>query len=423
MSVTEEAAVGGGRANLGRVGAVKALIAVEQGAHVEDALADMLPPEGQDRALGWNIAFGVLRHRGQIDAALRPWLRQPIESLDEAVRATLRAGVYERIAMRTPVHASVDQGVEIVRALGMGKASGLVNAVLRRAEAAQDLSRSDALDHPAWLVARWDARYGKEATEAWCLANGQPPPLFVVARDDVDALSAELTAAGFGNEAVEIQGEPVFNVLRMEGRVGRVEELPGWTDGKLWIQDAASAWMCDLVPESAKTVLDACAAPGGKTMRLAARGAVVTACDQSASRLKHVVTSAERLKVAIKIYTHDWMEGPHRGLGNFDCVLVDAPCTGLGTVRRRPEIRWRRAPMDPMKAAVRQRAILENVWDHVNIGGHLVYVVCSAEPEEGPAVVKEFLAKHPEFSLELERGTAPPENGEDAFYGARMVRR
>lgn len=408
-------------ANPGRVAAATALVAVDRGAHVEEALPPLLPDAPHDRALAWHLALGVLRRRASVDAALRPHLRQPLDDLDAEVRAALRVGAYELLHARTPRHAAVDQAVEVARALWAGRASGLVNAVLRRAELPADLSRADALDHPAWLVARWDARYGEDATTAWCEANQEPPPLCLATAGDVDDLLDALKASGVEAAPATAGGAVVDGVVRLEGPVGRVELLPGFEQGNWWVQDAASAWMADLVPGDARSVLDACAAPGGKTFRLAAAGREVIAVDVSDNRLRRLDDGLRRLGLRARVVGHDWTAGPHRELGTFDAVLLDAPCTALGTVRRHPEIRWRRGPFDPSNAARTQAAMIRSAAAHVRPGGALVYVVCSPEPEEGPEVVDAFLAEHPGWTLDVVRTTAPPQAGEDAFWGARLI--
>jgi 16S rRNA (cytosine967-C5)-methyltransferase len=169
-------------------------------------------------------------------------------------------------------------------------------------------------------------------------------------------------------------------------------------------------------------VLDACAAPGGKAFRLASAGAEVFAVDRSAERLALARESAARLGLGITFATHDWEAGPMRGGAAYDAVLVDAPCTALGTLRRHPEVKWRRQLVDVLTQPTRQRVILEAAAAHVAAGGALVYAVCSPEPEEGPAVARAFAAAHPEFTLAEELSTAPPTEGEDAFYAARLVR-
>lgn len=390
-------------ANAGRVAAARALIAVEEGEHVEDALA-RLAPGGGDRSLAWFLALGVLRRRSEVDGALRPFLRQPLTSLDPEVRAALRVGTFEVLFARTAAHAAVHQGVELAKALGAARARGLVNAVLRKVRPADDLSRAESLDHPAWIVARWDARYGEEATTAWCRRNNEPAALFLVGEAE--------------GEPVRLKGELLPGVVRVGG--GDVTRMEGFAEGRFWVQDPASVAVADLVGE-AREVLDACAAPGGKSFRLASRGARVVAVDLDPVRLELVEQSAGRLGLDLDLRIHDWLEGP-LSEERFDAVLVDAPCTALGLLRRHPDIRWRRQLVDVLAAPRRQQVILENAAVHVAPGGVLVYAVCSPEPEEGRGVVEAFLAEHADFALETTLQTAPPEGDEDAFQAFRMRR-
>jgi 16S rRNA (cytosine967-C5)-methyltransferase len=401
-------------------------MATETGAHLDEALAVHAPPPGPDRDLAWFLAYGVMRRRGHLDAALRTVLTQPLAALDPPVRAALRIGTMELLFARTRPHAVVHQAVEVVRALGAGRAHGLVNAVLRRVALPSHLSEPDRLDHPAWLVARWKERYGAQQTASWCEANAEPPPLFVVAKDE----SATLPV---GAEPASWHGQPVPGVYRVAaaGSSGAVPSWAGFGEGSWWVQDLASVMVADLVPVGG-TVLDACAAPGGKAFRLASRGANVLAVDREEARLVKVREGAQRLALPVESRRHDWTQGPLNDLGSkdatpsgrplFDAVLVDAPCTGLGTVRRHPEIRWRRTEPDLYGAAALQGRILDAVAHHVRPGGALIYAVCSPEPEEGEQVVDRFLARHPGFDRDTVLTTAPPEQGEDAHFAARLRR-
>lgn len=400
-----------------RVAAVRALLDVEGGpAHLEDALERALPPgrgANPDRELAWFLAYGVQRRRSHVDAAIRAHVTRPLADLDPAVLATLRVGAFEALFARTRPHAVVHQAVEVAKAVGAGRAHGLVNAVLRKVRPV-DLTRSERLDHPAWLVDRWDARHGAAATEAWCLANGEVPPLFLVGLP-----GAEPPADGVPATA---GGVPVPDVWRLPAQ--DPARRPDFD--RFWVQDAAAVAVADLVgPVEGARVLDACAAPGGKTLRLLSRGAAaVLAADRDLGRLRRVAEAVERRgwSERVTVRTVDWTAPPEDLGPPFDAVLVDAPCSGLGTVRRHPEIRWRRVEGDLARAAGLQSTIVRAAARRVRPGGVLVYGVCSAEPEEGPAVVEGFLAAHPEFRLDRTLSTAPPVDGEDAHFGARLVR-
>ncbi len=423
ISMTTAGADGGhvARANRGRVAAVQALVQAERGAHVDEILQDLAPEYGRDRALSWFLALGVLRRRSHVDASLRPHLHQPLASLDPEVRATLRVGTFERLFADTPPHAAVSQAVEVIKAVGRPRASGLINAVVRRVGMPRDLGLAESLDHPAWLVDRWIYRYGEEATRAWCLANNTNPPLFATVRHE-DVVST-LRRAELVVEPVEIRGRTVPGCVHISGHRGPVTALPGFLEGSLIIQDAAAAAVSDLVGDArGARVLDACAAPGGKSFRLAMGGAEVLAVDRSEDRLRLLHETGERLGLSLPARVHDWTQGPLEGVQPFDAVLVDAPCTALGTSRRNPEVRWRRQLVDVLAMPAIQGAILQAAATHVRPGGALVYAVCSPEPEEGEGVVRGFLHEHPGFSQEDELLTAPPSVGEDAFFAVRLRR-
>lgn len=415
---------GRGRVSPARVAAARALIEVDRGAHVEDVLGKA-NLDGRERAHAWFLALGTLRHRASVDAALRPLLRQPLGGLDAEVRAVLRLGCFEKIHGRAGDHAVVNESVEVIKGIGAARASGLVNAVLRRVRPV-DLGDDEALEHPSWLLARWRERYGAEATEAWAWANNVPAPLSIVAREGADLLAARLVEAGLTAEPVSVAGRLLSGVLRVGELEGSVTQLPGFDEGAFWVQDPAAVAVADLALEGlaeGARVLDACAAPGGKTARLLVGGADVTAVDAKGARLQRMREGLQRLTLTATLRHHDWTEGPLPDAGEpFDVVLVDAPCTGLGTVRRHPEIRWRRQLVDLFQMAELQARVLAGAAQHVRPGGRLVYAVCSPEPEEGVEVIQAFLASHPDFSRVHELSTAPPQDHEDAHYAAVLQR-
>ena len=220
----------------------------------------------------------------------------------------------------------------------------------------------------------------------------------------------------------ERAGRAIPGLLRVLNDGGAISELPGYNEGRFWVQDLSAVLMADLVEaHDGMTVLDACAAPGGKSFRLRSAGAVVTAVDNAKERLERLADNSARLGLVCATRQHDWSGGPLDKNEAFDAVLVDAPCTGLGVVGRKPEIRWRRTQADVQAASIRQQEILKYASSHVRPGGKLVYTVCSPEPEEGQEVVDAFIAAHPRFKLETSLSTAPPTQGEDAHYGVRMV--
>lgn len=410
------------RVNPGRIAAVRSLLDIEKGRFADDALSPYLPKGPQDRGLARHLCYGVLRRRGEVDGALRIVLKQPLHALEAPVRAILRVGAFEKVFSRTSDHAVVHQTVELCRSLKAGRAKGLVNAVMRRVTANPSLTRSERLNHPEWLIERWEERYGTRVTEGWCQENNEPPALFIVGNRNFEPDS--LRSAGREVKDVQVDGQLLEGVWRISGQSGLVSDLPGFDTGQFWVQDAAAVQMADLLSDvDGKRVLDACAAPGGKSFRLSSRGARVLCTDVSSTRLKRLNESSRRLGFQLETAVHDWETGIYEVGEEFDAVLVDAPCTGLGVIRRRPEIRWRRQEADLIGSAERQEKILSHCAARVRTGGDLVYTVCSPEPEEGSDRIGRFLAVHPEFSLEHTIETAPPAGGEDAHFGALLKRK
>lgn len=340
-----------------RLAAAKALLSVEEGNRLE--------VEGP---LARHLCLGVLRRRGELDALMAKAGR-PAWKLDRAVRIAIRIGLFELKQSRTPDHAAVDQAVQLTRKLGSGRASGYVNAVLRKCSDL-DWPADPLLNHPEWVVGRWKERLGLERTRALCAALDEPAPL------------------GLVGDTTGIQTRP----SGVEGCVladdaGSVMALPGYEEGRWWVMDPASVAVADLVPAEGR-VLDACAAPGGKTLRLLQRGAEVVAVDRNENRLERLKVNLDRCKQQVELRSVNWLKSDGEELGLFDSVLVDAPCTGLGTTRRHPEIRWSRLETDPLAMSLRQEAILEACASRVRPGGHLVYAVCSPTLEEGPTVAR-----------------------------------
>lgn len=383
-----------------RVAAARTLLGVEGGAHADELLAQLAPSDPRDRALAWHLALGVLRRQGTLDRALKPHLKRPLDRLDAPVRVVLRLGVFERWFARTRDHAAVSQAVELTRLLGAGRASGFVNAVLRKIPT--EVPPLDPFDDlPPWLAERL------RAWPDWVARLHEPSPVCGV------WTHPDQPVPGVADGPACAAGEPVPGAFRLLPGEGSIDARPGFEAGAFWIMDPASAAVADLLHHALpapSTVLDACAAPGGKALRLAAHGHTVTAVDLEPSRLARIHENTARTGLSVDTTAHDWESGP-ASLGQFQGVLVDAPCSAIGVIRRHPEIRWRRSPADPASMAVRQRTILRNAAQHVAPGGVLVYAVCSPLPEEGLAVAESLSG----FTIERHWSTAPPSDDEDAF--------
>ncbi|HEY8489209.1 MAG TPA: 16S rRNA (cytosine(967)-C(5))-methyltransferase RsmB [Thermaerobacter sp.] len=403
---------GHGRPRDGREAAFLALLAAETGpVYVDQALARLLdraalPP--RERALATELAYGVARRQGTLDWALGRWARRPAPRLDPPVRVALRLGAYQLWHLdRIPAHAAVDQSVELVRRHGPGYAAGFVNAVLRQAArhgfphgaipaAEEDLAEHLALTHahPRWLVERWLRRLGPEETRQLLEANNRVPPLSARVnrlRADPQALAGSLAAAGVPVEP----GRFLPEALRLGHGVSPAE-LAAFQQGALTWQDESSMLAVHVLdPQPGELVLDVAAAPGGKATHIAERmgdrGRVV-ACDVDPGRLEKVRAAARRLGLeAVEPLALDGRRLPERFAGQADRVLADVPCSGLGVIARRPDLRWRKEPGDLAALAPLQGELLRAAAACLKPGGILVYSTCTTEPEENQAVVEGFL--------------------------------
>jgi len=373
--------------------------------------------EDRDRALAAEIATGVERWRGALDHLIAAFAKRPLDRLDVEVVNILRLSVYQLLYLeRVPASAVVDDAVKLTKRIRKTSASGLVNAVLRtvsrqrrdlplpaRPTGAGEVNAaldylSITLSHPLWLAARWYKRLGFERAEAWMQFNNRPAPLtlrpnpFLAAAADV---RDELAAA----DVITEPGRWAPDALIVRG--GHPLRQPGAASGRFVVQDEASQLVALLAGEQpGARVLDACASPGGKATAIAARlgdDDILVACDVRDRRvdlLRQTIaaTGASNVRVVQADLLAPLPFGPV-----FDCVIVDAPCSGLGTLRRDPDIRWRRHEADLTVLAQAQQQMLDHAQAVVAPGGRLVYATCSSEPEENEQVASRFLAAWPVF--------------------------
>jgi len=368
-----------------------------------------------DRALVTELVYGVQRWRGMLDWRLAPVLDRPLAALHPTVRQLLRLGTYQLARLtRIPDFAAVDETVSLAREVGAARASGYVNAVLRRVAAEPRRPTPDAAgdplaywigpgSHPAWLVERWLRRLGREEAGALMNANNQVPPLTVVVnRLKADTGEVERILRGAVPEVVS--GRFIPGSFAFRG-AGSPRDLPGFAQGLFLPMDEAGALpvlALDLAP--GQHVLDACAGGGGKSALIAAcvgpTGRVI-ALDRSPRAIRRLSEATARLGLAsVHPTLYDAREAGGAWAGRFSRVLLDAPCSGLGTLRRRPEIKWRRRPEDLPRAAALQAELLAGVAGAVSPGGLLIYSTCSLEPEETDEVINAFLRRHTAFALE-----------------------
>jgi 16S rRNA (cytosine967-C5)-methyltransferase len=338
----------------------------------------------RDRALVRAVVTVVLRRLGTLRHLLGQWLKLPADA--PRVETVLFVGAAQILWLEVADHAAVDLAVRLVRAdRRAARYAGLVNAVLRRIarEGAPFLAAVDtvALDTPQWLMARWVKTYGAQTARAIAIANGTEPALDLTVRND-----PEHWASALGGRML-----PTGSVRAIVH--GPISQLPGYGEGAWWVQDAAAALPAKLFGDvRGRTVADLCAAPGGKTAQLAAAGATVIAVDRAGGRLERLRQNLERLHLTAETVAADvtqWRAGP------FDAVLLDAPCSSTGTIRRHPDIPWLKRAADVAALAALQRRLVAQASELTKPGGTLIYCTCSLEPEEGVEIIRDLLDHNP----------------------------
>jgi 16S rRNA (cytosine967-C5)-methyltransferase len=396
----------------------------------------------RDRALMRRLVATILRRLGTLGHVLSRLLDRGVPTDAPRAQSALLIGAAQILWMDVPDHAAVDLSVRLVQSdRRAAKYAGLVNAVLRRcAREGQPLIdevKSQTLDVPPWLMARWIAHYGDSVARDIAAAIGQEPSLDITVKSDPEQW------------ATRLHGEilPTGSVRTL--LQGSVTMLPGFSEGHWWVQDAAAALPARLFGDVAgKAIVDLCAAPGGKTAQLVQAGARVTAIDRSPSRMARLRDNLARLSLDAGMVVADgadWLDRSHdRG---FDGILVDAPCTSTGTIRRHPDVGWLRQESDIAPLVAAQKRLLQKSVALLRPGGTLVYCTCSLEPEEGEQAISALLASEPAMRrVPIEAGEVaglgevvtangdlrtlpchlphhdPRLGGLDGFYAARLVK-
>ncbi|MFO1185552.1 MAG: RsmB/NOP family class I SAM-dependent RNA methyltransferase [Bauldia sp.] len=385
-----------------RAAALSALVAVrDRGEPLENALgeSDAESDAGsRDRAFARAIVGSTLRHSGEIAAILSRLIERKLPRRSGALSHILELAVAQIVFLGVPDHAAVSTALALADADSDARHfKGLANAVLRRLGRERETLVADLdaarLNTPDWLWHRWAERYGEELTRRFASAHGVEPALDLTLRGNAADWTERLQATALPNGSLRLAAK------------GTVESLAGYAEGAWWVQDAAAALPARLLGDvRGLAVADLCAAPGGKTAQLAAAGAKVTAVDRSPSRLRRLNANLSRLRLSAETVDADIRQwNPGR---TFDAVLLDAPCSATGTIRRHPDIPFLKTPADIAALASLQAELLAAAAALTRPGGTLVYCTCSLEPEEGEDQARRALAALPLESLPIAAGEA-----------------
>ena len=344
---------------------------------------------GPDRAFAMLLTNTCLRHLGVIDLLIDEFLRKPLPTNALQVRQSLRIGVAQLHFLGTPPHAAVDTSVAIVRRTQYSGFKGLVNAVLRRIAVTKSHRRdyTHLINTPDWLQRSWQLEYGREIAARIAESHCVEPPLDIT-----------LKSSSSIRQSMPVGDRLPTGSIRLNS-AKNISSLPGYEKGDWWVQDAAAALPAQLIKNpGGKHIIDLCAAPGGKSAQLASAGANLTAVDKSEKKLKIFKINFSRLKLFAQIVRADIEFWRPKRLA--DAVLLDPPCTGTGTIRRHPEVVYLKHREDVSRLARTQLKLLQAASEMVRPGGHLIYAVCSLQPEEGPQVIEKFLFQNRKFRID-----------------------
>ncbi len=409
--------------------------------------------ERVDAALATELVYGTIQRLNTLDWILEPYVKKGIEKLELWVRVMLRLSVYQVYYLdRIPDHAVVNEAVELAKAQGHRGVANLINGVLREVIRSKD-ARTIPEDvdwikkislqhsHPEWLVSRWEKTYGRQETEEMCKINNVAPLLSIRVNQlkmTTNRLIQVLEEDGFELEASSIVSEGILS-----HRGGNMANHPLYKDGMFSIQDESSMLVAKVLrAEPGMKVLDTCAAPGGKTTHIAElmndEGEII-ACDIHKHKTKLIDQQAKRLGVRSISSRQIDVRKLDEHNETFDRILVDAPCTGFGVIRRKPDLKWTKQRQDVENIANVQQSILHAVAPLLKVGGAMVYSTCTVDREENHDVIQAFLQSHPNFSIDHEAFSDLPEEvkrkstegmlqllphhfNSDGFFIARMIR-
>lgn len=411
--------------------AFEALQDIHRGGYADVVLhryLSRIPLNPMDRALATELVYGSVRRQRTLDALIDQLGKKTAQQQPAEIRTLLHIGLYQlRYLDGIPASAAVNTTVELAKANGWGRLSGVVNGILRQYLRSQESAPDPASDllhlpadpvmalgirhsFPDWIVALWQQQIGLAETEALCQWFNQSPHIDL----RVNRCRASLATVEAALAAARIQTQrlaPLPDLLRLVNPVGTLTTLPGYAEGWWSVQDASAQLVAYLVnPQPGEVVIDACAAPGGKTTHLAecmGDQGVVWACDRTTSRLKKIKANIQRLQLqSIKTFTGDSCHIP-RFHGQADRVLVDAPCSGLGTLHRHADARWRQTPESIKDLTELQLALLTEAAQWLKPQGLLVYSTCTLNPQENEGVVQAFLSRYPGWQIQPPSTNSP----------------
>ncbi len=410
-----------------RLAAIKMLASIEAGKTLDEASDRLQKLNTRDHAFARNMVLICLRHRGDIFAYMTHFLKKPIPPRPHFARAALQIGITQICYMKTAAHAAIN---ETLNCLGHREKPyrGLINAVLRKlSNTLPSLPESPARNSAEWMFEIWVKTYGQDIAEKIALQHQNTPPLDLCFKDSQMAqIWAKKTHATVLTSTH----------LRLHD-AGKIPELSGFSEGDWWIQDVAAGLpVSGLSDLNGKTILDICAAPGGKTLQFASRGAKVTSLDISGSRLSRLQENLERTELRAELVESDALKWSTQK--KYDIVLLDAPCSATGTIRRHPDISLHRKPKSIERLMKLQDDLLDKASLWVRHGGELIYCSCSLDPREGERCIDSFLGRNDKFRLksfeEIPFGalsstgmirTTPAllfdDGGMDGFFAARLV--
>ena len=388
---------------------------------LQETLVRVADPK--DRNLITDIVLGTTRGRGRIVFLINEFSKRPVAQLDREVVLILQLGIYQLLYTNIAAHAAIYETVKLCKIARLTSAASFVNGILRgiqgRMQALPEPSNlATRWSHPEWLAERWIARFGESEAIALMQVNNQPPPVYL--HVNTLHLTPEVVRQHLAEEGVVVESTSFHpGILRVSE--GAAQGTKSFLDGEFYIQDAAVGLLADFMnPQPGSRILEIAAAPGGKTIQLAFRKpAAIIAVDSDLRRMRTWQRNMQRMRItSAQAVLADARNLPL--ISSFDQVVVDAPCSTLGVIRRHPEVKWWRVEKDLNDLAQLQLQILHASAKYLGESGELIYSVCSFEPEETESVVKTFLKEQPHFSLVQSRFLLPHRDKTDGFYIAKF---